>query len=176
MVKLSLQSAKEAGVADRAKFVEGDMFAADISRATVLALFLLPDNLTKLDAKFRKLNPGTRIVTNGYRIPGWEELEVGTAGGDCDAWCTAYLYYVPADVAGAWRLPAGDLSLEQEFQNLSGVLNTNGVEQKVTGTVRGERVRFAVGLDVYTGRVKGNQMSGEVSGAMSGKWTATRKK
>jgi len=79
LVELSRQNARAEGVADRARFVEGDMFEADISKATVLALFLLPDNLTRLKPKFERLRPGTRIVTNGYTIDGWEPAEIGTA-------------------------------------------------------------------------------------------------
>jgi precorrin-6B methylase 2 len=96
LVELSRRNAAAAGVAERAQFVEGDMFEADISKATVLALFLLPDNLRKLKPKFEKLRAGTRIVTNGFPIDGWEPKEVGRAEGDCGAWCTAYLYVVPA--------------------------------------------------------------------------------
>jgi SAM-dependent methyltransferase len=94
LVALSRKAAAEEGVADRALFVEGDMFEADISGATVLALFLLPDNLSRLKPKFERLRPGTRIVVNGYQIQGWEPVEVGVAGGDCGAWCVAYLYVV----------------------------------------------------------------------------------
>ena len=99
LVQVSRQAAKAEGVADRAKFVQGDMYEADISKATVLALFLLPDNLQRLKHKFERLRRGTRIVTNGYQIAGWEAREVGVAGGDCAPWCTAYLYIVPASSA-----------------------------------------------------------------------------
>lgn len=95
MVKLAQQLAKEAGVSDRATFVQGDMFEADISKATVLALFLLPDNLKQLEPKFRALAPGTRIVVNSFGVPGWtpEATEVLTE--NCESWCTAMLYRVP---------------------------------------------------------------------------------
>jgi SAM-dependent methyltransferase len=99
LVQVSRRRAQAEGVADRAKFIEGDMFEADISKATVLALFLLPDNLSKLKPKFEALRPGTRIVTNGYQIAGWEPTDVGLAGGDCAPWCTAYLYVVPPSAA-----------------------------------------------------------------------------
>ena len=99
LVKVSRRSAKAEGVDSRAKFVQGDMFEADISKATVLALFLLPDNLQRLKPKFERLRPGTRIVTNGYQITGWDAKEVGVAGGECAPWCTAYLYVVPASPA-----------------------------------------------------------------------------
>jgi SAM-dependent methyltransferase len=99
LVQVSRRAAAAEGVAERASFVQGDMFEADISKATVLALFLLPDNLERLKPKFERLRPGTRIVNNGYQIAGWDAVEVGVAGGDCGPWCTAYLYIVPATPA-----------------------------------------------------------------------------
>ena len=95
LVTISRRNAAAQGVADRARFVRGDMFEADISEATVLALFLLPDNLERLKPKFERLKPGTRIVTNGFPIEGWAVKEIGKAERDCDGWCTAYLYVVP---------------------------------------------------------------------------------
>jgi ubiquinone/menaquinone biosynthesis C-methylase UbiE len=96
MVEYARRVAEREGVSAKAKFVHGDMFEADISQATVLPLFLLQDNLRKLEPKFRALKPGTRIVTNGFLIPGWKYVQTSRADGDCGAWCTAYLYIVPA--------------------------------------------------------------------------------
>ena len=96
MVELSRQSAASAGVGDKATFVQGDMYEADISKATVLALFLLPHNLEKLRSKFADLPPGTRIVVNTFAIPGWTADETQRIEGDCMSWCTALLYIVPA--------------------------------------------------------------------------------
>jgi SAM-dependent methyltransferase len=175
MVALSQKNAEEAGVADKAKFVRGDMYEADISQATALVLFLLPVNLEKLAPKFLQLPPGTRIINNGYKIPGWEEVETGYVGGMCVTWCTAYLYLVPARVAGTWRLPAGELHFEQNFHELTGRLVTkDGRSLPVQGSVKGERVVFSVGLDTYSGRVRGKIMNGAASGATSGYWKATR--
>src|SRR4051812_37273694 len=89
MVELSTQTAHSEGVGERAKFVQGDMYEADISQATVLALFLLPENLRKLTAKFLDLKPGARIVANHFGIEGWDADETGRSEGDCMAWCTA---------------------------------------------------------------------------------------
>jgi SAM-dependent methyltransferase len=96
LVEVARRRADAAGVGKRARFVRGDMYQADISRATVLALFLLPHNLEQLKPSFDKLRPGTRIVVNGYEIPGWEPTEVGNSEGECGSWCTAYLYVIPA--------------------------------------------------------------------------------
>ena len=95
MVKLSQQLAAEAGVAERATFVQGDMFTADISKATVLALFLLPENLRQLEPKFRALRPGTRIVVNSFGIPDWTPETTEVLTDNCTTWCTAMLYRVP---------------------------------------------------------------------------------
>jgi SAM-dependent methyltransferase len=175
MVALSRHKAEEAGVADRAKFIQGDMYEADLSEATALVLFLLPINLDRMRDNFLKLPPGTRIINNGYKISGWEEVETGSIGGDCITWCMAYLYLVPAQVAGVWRLPAGELWFEQEYQALNGVLTTKqGRKLPVWGSVTGERIRFNVGLDTYEGRVRGKEMSGNATGAVSGFWKAAK--
>jgi SAM-dependent methyltransferase len=96
MVSLSERLAKEAGVSERATFVQGDMFEADFGDATVLALFLLPDNLRRLEPKIRALKPGTRIVLNTFGIPGWEPDVTERIEGSCVSWCTALLYTIPA--------------------------------------------------------------------------------
>ena len=72
LVEFSKREAAAAGVADKAEFVQGDMYEADISKATVLALFLLPSNLEKLKGKFLDLPPGSRIVANTFWVEGWE--------------------------------------------------------------------------------------------------------
>ena len=177
MVRLARKNAAEAGVAERATFIEADMFEADFKQATVLALFLLPGNLRKLSPKFMDLAPGTRIVSNTYKIDGWEESDTAYGDNFCITWCTAYLYFVPAKLAGAWRMPGGEVRFTQEMQNLSGTLvYPGGRYEAATGQVKGDHVRFSAGLNTYTGRVKGDEITGEASGAMSGFWRATRLK
>ena len=177
MVEFSTRTAEKEGVADKAKFVQGDMYEADISQATVLALFLLPENLRKLTAKFLDLKPGTRIVANHFGIEGWEADETGRTEGDCNAWCTALLYIVPAKVAGTWKLPQGDLTLEQKFQVVSGTLNAGGRNVPVrNGKLTGDQISFAIGDAEYVGRVSGDAMQGNVKGSAHGSWTAVRGK
>jgi hypothetical protein len=72
------------------------MFEADFSDATVLAMFLLPDNLTRLKPKMEKLKPGTRIVLNTFGVPGWRPDVTERIEGTCSSWCTAMLYTLPA--------------------------------------------------------------------------------
>jgi SAM-dependent methyltransferase len=174
MVELATRAAQSEGVADKASFVQGDMYEADISRATVLALFLLPDNLRKLTPKFLDLKPGTRIVANHFGIDGWEADVTERVDGECMAWCTALLYIVPAKVAGTWRLADGELELAQKFQALSGTLRRAGAELPIeNGKLQGNEIRFKVSGMEYSGRVEGDAMSGKLSGD-SGAWKASR--
>ena len=175
MVEYSNRTAAAEGVADKARFVQGDMYEADVSQATVLALFLLTENLRKLTPKFLDLKPGTRIVVNHFGIDGWEADETARTEGDCNAWCTALLYIVPAKVEGLWRLPQGDLRLEQKFQTFTGTLAGEGPGMAIeNGRLHGDRISFSVGGVEYIGRVSGDAMKGNVKGSDKDAWAATR--
>ena len=172
MVELSKRNAQKAGVSDKASFVQGDMYEADFQQASVLALFLLPDNLLKLRPKFSTLKPGTRIVANTFGIEGWTAEETLSIQGDCTSWCTVLLYHVPAKVEGAWQTPRGTLMLKQEFQTISGTLGSAPVENS---KIKGEELSFTAGGAEYSGRVNGNTITGTMKA--SGRetpWTATR--
>ena len=70
-------NAVKAGVADRVRFVQGDLFQADLSGATVVTLYLLPDVNLKLRPKLlAELKPGTRVVSHNYGMGDWEPKEV----------------------------------------------------------------------------------------------------
>jgi precorrin-6B methylase 2 len=178
MVKLSQQHAREAGVGDKATFIEGDMFEADISSATVLALFLLPDNLEKLKDKFLRMRPGTRIVLNTFGLHNWEPEITEKIEGTCQSWCTSMLYIVPARAGGAWTTPQGELLLNQEFQMVTGVLTAGGKSVPLaSGKLRGDQITFTAGGVEYAGKVSGDRIEG--TAAADGKrqaWTATRAK
>jgi hypothetical protein len=178
MVELSRRLAKEAGVADRATFIQGDMYEADISKATVLALFLLPSNLSKLQEKFLALPPGTRIVLNTFFVEGWEPDVQETIGGDCTSWCTAGLYYVPAKVSGVWRFDGGEVALTQQYQMLSATVTAAGKQGPVgEGKVNGRFVTFSAGGMNYSGEVNGDRIVGTVvpaGGGASRPWSATK--
>jgi SAM-dependent methyltransferase len=175
MVEFSSRTAAAEGVADKVTFVQGDMYEADISQATVLALFLLPENLRQLTPKFLELRPGTRIVANHFGIEGWDADETGRTDGECPSWCTALLYIVPAKVAGTWRLPQGELTLEQKFQRVSGTLTSGATSAPIeNGRLRGDQISFSVNGAEYVGRVNGDVMHVDVKAGASGRWTGTR--
>jgi cyclopropane fatty-acyl-phospholipid synthase-like methyltransferase len=72
LVEQSRQNAQDAGVESRVTFIRGDLFASDISEATVVALYLSPSMNRELAPKLqRELKPGTRVVTHQFPIPGW---------------------------------------------------------------------------------------------------------
>jgi hypothetical protein len=173
-VELSKRLAKEAGVPDKAQFVQGDMFQAEFSKATVLALFLLPSNLLQLRDKFANLRPGTRIVSNTFSIQDWTPEKTETLD-DCTSWCTVMLYIVPAKVDGTWKLPQGELSLKQTYQTVEGTLTSGGKSAPVTGKLRGTQISWTANGQEYTGTVNGNQIEGTTrTGSNSSKFTATR--
>ena len=177
MVKLSQQLATKEGVGGKAEFVEGDMYEADISQATVLALFLLPENLDRLVPKFLDLKPGSRIVLNTFGITGWTADRVEFAGGDCGQWCEALLYIVPAKVAGQWRMPQGTLTLEQRFQMLTGSLDANGTRDAISdGRVEGDHIRFTAGGVQYVGKVRDDTIEGSSASGATPAWAATRER
>jgi SAM-dependent methyltransferase len=167
MVDLSTRLAQEAGVGDKAAFVQGDMYVADISKASVMALFLLTTNMLQLRPKFLDLQPGSRIVSNTFGMDGWVPDKTETIP-DCFDWCTALLWIVPAKVEGSWSLPQGELTLEQEFQMISGTLGGAEISE---GKLTGADITFKVGDTHYAGRVEGDRMEGT---AGSQRWTATR--
>ena len=178
MVQLSKARAREAGVQDRATFVQGDMFEADISDATVMAVFLLTENMRRLEPKFLALRPGTRIVSNTFAIPEWPADERRTRA-DCTAWCTALLWIVPAQVGGEWQTDDGPrLQLDQHFQKVTGLLSGPvGSSTIQGGTVTGADVAFTIGTASYALRLDGDRLVGKRTEAgQSMPWQATRVK
>jgi hypothetical protein len=94
----------------------------------------------------------------------------------CGYYCTAYLWIVPAKVEGTWRLPQGELRLEQSFQMISGMLKAGAKTFRVrNGKLNGDLIHFRAGNANYTGRVSGNTMQGTFeSGRSTTEWSATR--
>ena len=176
LVEFSRRQAAAAGVADKASFAQGDMYAADISKATVLALFLLPSNIEKLVPKFLELPPGTRIVANTFWVPDWTPDDTQTLNEGCENWCTSRLFIVPAKVAGRWRVGDGVVELTQKFQMVEGTYTpATGASAPVKGRLLGNVITVSLGPTEYEGTVNGNTMEGAAkSGAGQGKIVATR--
>ncbi|RPI51789.1 MAG: class I SAM-dependent methyltransferase [Acidobacteria bacterium] len=171
LVELSRRRAKDAGVAERATFVQGDMYKADLSQATVLALFLTPEHLDSMQDRFLAMKPGTRIVLNTFPVTDWEPDATDTIGPPCRAWCTALLVIVPARVAGMWQVGDTQMNLRQDYQVVRGTIGA----QPVTGRLRGAEITLRAGDREYTGRVSGDRIEGTATTAgRETPWTATR--
>jgi Methyltransferase domain len=166
LVEFSKRQAAAAGVGDKAMFQQGDMYAADISKATVLALFLLPSNIEKLVPKFLELPAGTRIVANTFWVSDWTPDDTTTLQEGCENWCTSHLFIIPARVEGKWRLPDGVLSLTQRYQMVEGTYTPNsGTPGEVKGRLRGPTLTMTLGRTEYEGTVNGNRIEGGEKGS-----------
>jgi hypothetical protein len=177
MVELSIRNAAQEGVSDKAKFVKADLFESDLSKATVITMFLLPQINLRLRPKLLDLKPGTRIVSNSFTMDDWEADETFTLEGGCNTWCTAYLWIVPAKVEGKWKLQDGELSLGQHFQKLSGTLASNGINASISGKLDGTLISFHAGDAEYSGRVNGDTIAGTLKSRMkNGNWEAIRER
>jgi Methyltransferase domain len=157
LVALSQNAAEAEGVTKLARFIQGDIFETDFSKATVVTMFLLPDLNLRLRPKLLEMKPGTRLVSNSFDMDDWEADERVEAGGDCTQYCRAFLWIVPAKVVGTWQLPGGQLSLNQKYQMVSGTMTLAGKESPITnGRLNGDTISFVVDERTMTGRVSGN--------------------
>jgi hypothetical protein len=169
MVALSKRNAAAAGVGDKAVFIQGDIFKSDFRQATVITMFLLPDLNLRLRPILLDMKPGTRVVSNSFDMAEWTPDQEVSATGQCESYCRAMLWIIPAKVAGNWQMPGGNLTLTQNFQMVSGTL---GAQPISNGKMNGSEISFTVGDRTYRGRVTDNKMEGTVSGGS--KWQATR--
>ena len=169
LVELSRQNAKRAGVADRATFVAADLFTTDLSQADVITMFLLSTINEKLRPRLLELPAGTRVVSNTFRMGDWEPDASETVTENCQTYCTALLWIVPAKVQGKWDLGGQTLQLDQHYQMISGKLGSRPIsEARLDGTA----ITFTADGVRYAGVVNGRSMSGSAAG--KGEWTAKR--
>jgi SAM-dependent methyltransferase len=195
LVDLARTGAKREGVADRVKFIQGDLFETDIKDASVVMLYLLPRFVTRLVPRFRaELKAGTRIVSHDYPLAPWppdKELAMDVPEKEMisgTSWTRLYYYVVPARVQGAWELSlpktlAGApllLQITQEPDAVGAFVRDGNNELPFRDlTVRGERVRFGLlykgHLMAFEGTVAGDAMTGEVRARdLRGPWSARR--
>ena len=169
MVALSKKNAIAAGVADKATFVQGDIFETDFSKADVVTLFLLSSLNLRLRPTLLNMKPGTRVVANTFDMGDWEPDERIQNGANCSSFCNAMLWIVPAKVGGKWKMGNNELTLSQNFQMLTGTVNAAPISN---GKMHGAEISFTAGGKLYTGRVNGNRMEGSASDGS--KWQAVR--
>lgn len=157
MVTLSRANAQQQGVTGKATFVQADLFQTDLSKPTVITMFLLPSINMKLRPTLLTLKPGTRIVSNTFDMEDWQPDETATIGPEgCTSWCKAMLWIVPAKAEGRWKTAQGELNVVQKFQMITGTLGSTPINGKVVG----DQITFTAGSTKYTGRVNGKAIEG----------------
>lgn len=187
-IRESRENAAEAGVEDRVRFIQGDLFEADIRPATVVTLYLLSSVNEEIRPRLlNQLRPGTRVVSHAFDMGPWQP-DASTVVDGADV----FLWIVPAQAAGQWRATieeadgAGEFSmaLQQEFQQVGGMAVLNGAHMMLEGGhLQGEQLDFVMDdgngtQRRMTGRIDGDSIVGWVfaAGASSptGRWSATR--
>jgi len=124
LVARSRENARRAGVAALVQFEERDVLAADLSRATVVTIYLLPWLVDRLQPKLmHELRPGARIVAHAFAMKGWkadrsESMRVAQPRQGQSGESTLFLWTVPAEARGRWRAGGWQLRVHQNFQEI----------------------------------------------------------
>ena len=182
LLKLSHENAQRDGVADRARFIEQNLFDTDLSQATVITSYLLPEMNEKLRPKILNLKPGTRVVAHDYHMGEWHademrtlsvpEKKVGNPGTSY-----VYLWTVPAKIAGRWQsqFKTGaqstnwEFEFAQRFQVFDGAAQSGNLKIKLRTTkLEGDEVSFMFFIKPgdnstrheFKGTVKGDVIEG----------------
>lgn len=195
LVAAANQAAQNEGIADRVRFVKQDLFKTDISQATVLTMYLLPDTVNLLrDKLLRELKPGTRVISHDYPLTGWShdkyrhfnlKEKVPISGVETTL---IYVYVVPAKVVGRWNASPPSsvgrrmtLDIQQYVNRISGSARIDGKDYPLlVPSLRGDRIEFQVprrdgGYADFAGQVKDSGIDGVVKvGGAEIPWKATR--
>jgi SAM-dependent methyltransferase len=199
LVRLANENAARAGVAERAQFRVQDLFETDLSPASVVTFYLLPEVNVKLLPRLLALKPGTRVVSHDGGIGDWpadETLEmrapekpVGVGGVS-----RVELWIVPADASGNWvsEIPGHGgkwrMSIKQRYQVMDIDAMAQGRDLLVRASrLRGEEVKIVVtGIvgarawhHLFEGRIEGSRIRGQLSVSDGNQrrtypWIATR--
>jgi phospholipid N-methyltransferase len=171
MAKLAQCFVLAAGVGDKVKIIEGDIFKEDFSKATVVTMYLLPELNIRLRPTILNMKPGTRVTSHQFTMGDWEADETAEI-----EYRSAYLWIVPAKVEGNWTFseaggkPLFTAALAQKYQRISGDASMGGGKSPLSGaTLRGEELRFSFNDDkgqtrTLSGTVRGNEVTGTLRG------------
>jgi hypothetical protein len=178
-IKESRENAIKAKITDRVRFLQKDLFEANISKATVVTLYLTDDVNLKVRPKLlRELKPGTRVVSNDFDMEEWKPDKTLQVNSDYENY-TIYFWVVPANVSGTWEwiMTASSrkerylLQLDQQFQKVKGIITAGTAKMIIKDEeLRGDRLRFTIAKEVkgktehmlFEGRLKGNSIKGSV--------------
>jgi hypothetical protein len=197
LVQAARRAAQHEGVARQVEFKVQDLFGTDLGQATVVAMYLYPRLMIQLRPRlFAELKPGARVVSHDFDMAGWKpdaRVTVPVPGKPYGPPSSdAYLWIMPANVAGTWTWRAADgvdyeLTLLQTFQMVEGKAVIGGRPGRVEGgRMRGDEISLMLTAEVggpapsheMRGRVAGDAISGKVRlpGGGERDWKATRVK
>jgi len=202
LVALANKRAAQAGVTDRAVFYERDLYKTDISRASVVTIYLLPEvNLMVRPKLLATLKPGTRIVSHDYDMGEWPPdvslvLDAPDKPVGRDFKSKVFYWVVPAKASGKWHWQLGmnehtsnfELTLNQMFQKIDGTLSVDGRLAKIDeAKLSGTNISIDASLDTgksvvryaFSGRILNNRIEGHArvkngSGEQQATWKAAR--
>lgn len=147
LVRVSNAHARNAGVAQRAEFREQDLFKADLSRATVITMYLLTEVNLQLRPALLALKPGTRLVSHDWDMGDWAPdrttvLSVPDKKVGLEKSSKVHLWVVPARLDGLWCGTAMGTTLRvvQKYQMLTGTLTRHERSSGFVGQISGTEV------------------------------------
>ena len=154
LVRRSQRSARDAGVADRVQFRVEDLFTTNLSSATVITMYLLPEFNLRLRPALLALKPGTRIVSHDWDMGDWQPeastvVPVPEKAVGHEKSSKVHLWVVPARVEGLWcgtgLLRGSALAFSQRHQLVGGTLTYRNRSRTIEGRIRGTSLSVAHG-------------------------------
>lgn len=174
LIRRANDEAEDLGLSDRVTFIEQDLFETPLHDADVVTMFLLPEvNLRLRPRLLEELRPGARVVSHRFDMGDWQPDETRRVAG-----YPAYLWIIPADVAGSWRLEfdgrTAVLELSQQYQQVEATALLDGSQQAVSIELVGESLFIT--LDTEDGQrfFEGELRDGQLVPTDGGNWTAAR--
>lgn len=191
-IRESEENARKAGVTDKVRFFQQDLFKTEIGEASVVMLYLWPQVNIRVRSKlFSELKPGTRVVSHNHDMGDWKPDQYAEISKH-----RIYFWVIPANVAGSWIWPMkmGDrttdvtLQLTQKYQKITGSLKVDNSKVPITFTklsgnqlsasaeplIDGKKVKVKltaqVDSDILHGTIAGNTANGRTT------WNAERSK
>lgn len=173
-------NAKAAGVQDKVKFLEQDLFESDFSEATVITLYLLESLNKRVRPKIlAETKPGTRVVSHAFGMGEWEpdqQISADVGGSQYQG----FYWIVPANMSGTWKINGGEglpdsVTVEQDYQKIT--LKQGGKELG-TGKLDGKNFTVTIAGEgeggMFKGTVDGDTATATKDGTPVAKFTAQR--
>lgn len=170
LVALSRENARSAGVAGRTEFRVQDALQTDLSGASIVTIYLLPQLIKELQPRVLSLmRPGTRVVTHAFYMQSWKpdamrKVRLSQRHASQGDESMIYLWIVPAQARGAWQAEDWRLRIGQNFQEIEVEVQSGGRPLAVReAKLRGDAIEFSGDGFAFRGRVTGDRIAGQMS-------------